>query len=153
MSHQCFFEYRTWRVTIFRPTVVRQVNVGSFIMRVIVLGTVISLCSSMAFAATSTPPHAPAKPVEEHPCAAAATKFCNDVPFGNGERIACLAHHNADLTPACRDRVKILQTMFEFGQEQHRKTMAYVAKLHAEAAKKKSAPAPAPEKSTPPAPQ
>jgi hypothetical protein len=122
-------------------------------MRVIVLGTVISLCSSMAFAAASTPPQAPAKPVEEHPCAAAATKFCNDVPFGNGERIACLAHHNADLTPACRDRVKILQAMFEFGQEQHRKTMAYVAKLHAEAAKKKSAPAPAPEKSTPPAPQ
>jgi hypothetical protein len=153
MSHQCFFEYRTWRKAAFHPTVARHVKVGFFIMRVIVLGTVMWMCGSMAFAAAPAPPQAPAKPVEAHPCAAAATKFCNDVPYGNGQRIACLAHHNADLTPACRDRVKILQAIFEFGQEQHRKTMAYVAKLHAEAAKKKSAPAPAPEKSTPPAPQ
>ena len=99
------------------------------------------LLSVVAVSAASPPPLPPAKVNQKPPCAAEVQKFCSDVPLGDGRRIACLERHSAELTPACRERTKTLRAMFDFGQVQHRKTMAIVAKQHAEAAdKKKSAP-------------
>ena len=38
-------------------------------------------------------------------CAADAKKFCSDVRPGGGRVYKCMTDHNADLTPACRDRL------------------------------------------------
>jgi hypothetical protein len=71
-------------------------------------------------AAQQKPPRAP--------CALAVEQFCSDVPIGGGRRLACLAKHRAQLTPACRERLTALQKLFRIGQQQIAKTKAYLAK-------------------------
>jgi Tol biopolymer transport system component len=39
------------------------------------------------------------------PCAADARKFCKGVRFGGGRLIRCLAEHETEITPACRERI------------------------------------------------
>jgi hypothetical protein len=80
--------------------------------------------AAVAHAAPPPPQHGPAT----GPCASAVQKFCTDVPLGEGRRIACLAKHQSQLTPACKERVTILQRMFKYGQEQEARTNAYLAK-------------------------
>lgn len=108
--------------------------------RIVIISALLLECAARALAAEPVPV-APAKPqvMHESPCAGDARRFCNDVPYGNGRRLDCLAHHWAQLTPACRPRLKILQAMFAFGQEQHRRTVATLAREAAEAAKQKAA--------------
>jgi hypothetical protein len=119
-------------------------------IRIAVLGTAFFLVGSSAIAGAAVAP-VHAKPPDAHPCRAEAKQFCNDVPYGNGLRLKCLSKHEAQLSSICRTRLKGWLTLFEFGQEQHKKTMAIVAKERADAAKKK--PAPASSKPASPAPK
>lgn len=119
-------------------------------IRIAVLGAVLFLFGSSAIAGPAAPP-LPAKPVADHPCVAEAKQFCSDVPYGNGQRLKCLSKHDAQLSSICRSRLKVWLAMFEYGQEQHKKTMATMAREQAAAAKKKSAPAS--NTPAPPAPQ
>jgi hypothetical protein len=116
-------------------------------MRIAVVSAALFLSGSAAFAA-GTPGSAPPKPQGDHgPCFTDVKRFCDAVPFGDGRRIACLAKHQKQLTPACQERVPKMQAMFEFGQQQLKKTQALLAKQEAAEAKKKAA------RPTPPAPK
>ncbi len=39
------------------------------------------------------------------PCAGDVKKFCQGISFGGGRLIRCLAEHETEITPACRDKV------------------------------------------------
>ena len=83
----------------------------------------------------------------------AVEKFCPDVPVGFGRRLACLAKHKAQLTPACRDRLALMQAMFEQGQQSIKKTEAYLEKHDPEEAKAfKKLTSPPPDSSAPKSP-
>lgn len=141
------FPTRAWRSPVFVLTFPQLVKAGYSMTRSAVLAAVVLLCGSSAIAG---PPvaQAPVKPAAVHPCVAEAKQFCKDVPYGNGQRIMCLSKHEAQLSSVCRDRLKVLQALFEFGQQQHKKAMAILAKEKPDTADSK--PAPATNKPTPP---
>jgi hypothetical protein len=115
-------------------------------MRIAVVAGVILLSSAAAYA-VSPPP----KTNVGNPCAADAERFCNDVPFGKGRRLACLARHESQLAPACRPKLKFMQAVYAAAQENIRRAAAAEAKQRAEAARNKATPNnPAPP---PPAPR
>jgi hypothetical protein len=70
-------------------------------------------------------------------CDGDAKRFCNDVPFGQGRRIACLERHEAQLTPACKPRLKFLRALINAANAQMAHNQA-IEKAKAEAAKKGS---------------
>jgi hypothetical protein len=70
-------------------------------------------------------------------CDGDAKRFCNDVPFGQGRRIACLEQHEAQLTPACKPRLKFLRVLVDAANAQTARNHA-IEKAKAEAAKKGS---------------
>lgn len=47
------------------------------------------------------------------PCAADAKRFCYNVQPGESRIYECMMSHQADLSPACRDRMKTLNDKFE----------------------------------------
>ena len=81
-------------------------------------------------AAQNSPPHHRAA------CAELVDRYCTDVPIGQGRRIDCLNKHKAQLNPACRNRLAVMQQLFVFGKEQRKKTDAFLAKQAAAEAKK-----------------
>jgi len=92
------------------------------------VAAVCALLASVAVAYAAPPPPPPQHGRATGPCVSAVQKFCTNVPIGEGRRIACLAKHKSQLTPACKERLTILQGMFKYGQEQKAKTDAYLAK-------------------------
>ncbi len=42
----------------------------------------------------------------DDPCAADAARLCQGIPPGRGRLAACLASHQADLSPACRQKIE-----------------------------------------------
>jgi hypothetical protein len=55
--------------------------------------------------------------------------------MGYGRRIACLAKHKTQLTPACRNRLELMQAVFDMGQKARAKDQAYWDKHDPEEAK------------------
>jgi hypothetical protein len=111
-------------------------------MRIVFVGAVLLVLCTPAFAAGEPASAPPAPQAKKGPCLADVDRFCSKVPMGNGRRIACLAKHQKQLTPSCHKALPVIQAMFEFGQEQHRKTQEYLAKQakqEAAAAKLKAA--------------
>jgi hypothetical protein len=84
-------------------------------------------------------------------CFEEVQRFCADVPFGGGKRIACLAKHKAELGESCKKRLAFMQEVFSVTQEQLKQNKALQAKS-AGAAAKSGQPAPA-KKPAPPAAQ
>jgi hypothetical protein len=87
----------------------------------------------LASAAAAQAADLPAKARPGGACAAAVQQYCADVPMGQGRRLVCLDKHKAQLTPACRERLAMMQRLFKFGQEQKAKTDAYLAKHNPDA--------------------
>jgi hypothetical protein len=139
LSSDCFRAAGlAWQKDDFRLPFVRN-NASSFTMRIAIVSTVLILWGAAAFA---EPAPAPPKP-QRAPCMADIGRFCSNVPFGNGHRIACLAKHQKQLAPACQERLPRMQAMFEFGEKQKKATEAYFAKQKNAATRKKNAPPPA----------
>jgi hypothetical protein len=101
-------------------------------------------------AAGVNPPAPP--PGQNGPCVPDVQKFCPNVPIGEGRRIACLAKHQSQLAPLCQKRLPVLQAMFEYGQQQKKKTEEYLAKQAAEEAAKHPKPNQQPSKQPSPPP-
>ncbi len=95
------------------------------------IATICLLLTSCVAAYAGPPPKGPGPA----PCISAVQKFCAGVPVGFGRRLACLAEHKAQLTPACRERLALMQSVFEEGQKSIRKTEAYLEKHDPEEAK------------------
>ena len=70
-----------------------------------------------AAAAAETPPAAPAKAAAKAggrgSCTADAKKFCGDVVAGGGRVYKCLTSHDAELAPACSERLKAGKARFD----------------------------------------
>jgi pyruvate/2-oxoglutarate dehydrogenase complex dihydrolipoamide acyltransferase (E2) component len=66
--------------------------------------------------AAATPPAAPkaaAKAGGRGACVADAKKFCGDVVAGGGRVYKCLTSHDAELAPACSERLKAGKARFD----------------------------------------
>jgi cysteine rich repeat protein len=64
----------------------------------------------------ATPPAAPkaaAKAGGRGACAADAKKLCGDVVAGGGRVYKCLTSHDAELAPACSERLKAAKARFD----------------------------------------
>jgi multidrug efflux system outer membrane protein len=48
---------------------------------------------------------ADAGPSQSFPCMEEIEKFCKDTPSGKGQILICLAEHNQELSPVCREKV------------------------------------------------
>lgn len=112
-----------------------------FIRTSLVTATLLVYCGA-AFAITIIPPP-PVLPAgtsigTQGACAGDAKRLCNDVPFGQGRRIACLERHEAQLTSACKPRLKFLRALVDAAKAQMAQNEA-IEKAKAEAAKKSSA--------------
>ncbi|HEX3651635.1 MAG TPA: cysteine rich repeat-containing protein [Rhizomicrobium sp.] len=82
-------------------------------MRVAVILFFLGAAAPIALA--GAPPQAkPDRPA----CAEYVNRYCADVPMGKGRRIACLAKHKAELNPACKKRLLIMQETFRNAQKQ-----------------------------------
>jgi hypothetical protein len=70
-----------------------------------------------AAAPAATPPAAPAKAAAKAggrgSCTADAKKFCGDVVAGGGRVYKCLTSHDAELAPACSERLKAGKARFD----------------------------------------
>ena len=110
-------------------------------MRIAAVGAFIVLSCAAAFAGgnAAPAPSAKAQPARGGACAADVERFCNDVPFGEGRRLACLARHEAQLAPACRPWLKTMQAMFAQAQKQLQLNRTIEAKKKAEDAKQQAA--------------
>jgi len=61
---------------------------------------------ALAVFAAGVAAEAGAQQRREGPCAADAKKFCGDVQPGQGGIAKCMKAHDAELSPACRERMK-----------------------------------------------
>ncbi len=61
---------------------------------------------AIALVAAGVAGDAGAQQRREGPCAADAKKFCGDVQPGQGGIAKCMKAHDAELSPACRERMK-----------------------------------------------
>ncbi len=61
---------------------------------------------ALAVFAAGVAAQAGAQQRREGPCAADAKKFCGDVQPGQGGIAKCMKAHDAELSPACRERMK-----------------------------------------------
>jgi len=61
---------------------------------------------ALALFAAGVAAQAGAQQRREGPCAADAKKFCGDVQPGQGGIAKCMKAHDAELSPACRERMK-----------------------------------------------
>ena len=64
----------------------------------LLLGSMLTLCIQPAFAQAG-------KARGERVCVEDARKFCSDVKPGGGRVYQCMAKHNAELSPPCRERL------------------------------------------------
>lgn len=116
-------------------------------MRLFAFGAVFVLSATAVLAApAAAPPSPPAAPAQHRfACADDAERFCDNVPYGGGRRIDCLAKHIKQITPACRKMVPVMQAMVAYGKKQEERTNKAIAERKAaeeKAAAAKKAPAP-----------
>ena len=72
------------------------------------IGNVLLTVASIALVASSAMAQQPAgkgKGGGDRVCAEDAKKFCSEVRPGGGRAYKCMTDHNAELTPACRERL------------------------------------------------
>jgi hypothetical protein len=76
-------------------------------MSIIKKALLTALCTMCVagFALAQQPAQKAGKKGGDRVCAADAKKFCSEVRPGGGRVYKCLTDHNADLAPACRDRL------------------------------------------------
>ncbi|HSC18242.1 MAG TPA: cysteine rich repeat-containing protein [Rhizomicrobium sp.] len=63
----------------------------------------------------ATPKGPPGEP--SHACRPYMERYCDDVKWGQGRRIACLAKHRGQLNAACRDRLDLMEQVFALTQK------------------------------------
>jgi len=112
-------------------------------MRFALAPSIVFLFCTTIFAQGNAANPAPPPSAQPRNCRPEIEKFCKDVMFGGGRRLACLAKHKSQLSPVCTKRLAAMQEMFEFGQKQQKKMqeiLAKQAKEEAAAAKKQPGP-------------
>ena len=76
-----------------------------------------ALCASFVVAVPGSlaqqPAQKGAKAGGEQVCRADAKKFCSDVRPGGGRIYNCLTSHNAELAPACRERLAAAKARYD----------------------------------------
>jgi len=76
-----------------------------------------AICASFAVAAGSSFAQQPApkggKAGADRVCQEDAKKFCSDVRPGGGRVYRCLTSHNAELAPACRERLAAAKARYD----------------------------------------
>ncbi|HKA39771.1 MAG TPA: cysteine rich repeat-containing protein [Burkholderiales bacterium] len=86
---------------------------GSMHIRNVLLA---ALCASLAVAASSSfaqQSQKGAKAGGERVCQEDAKKFCSNVRPGAGRIYSCLTSHNAELAPACRERLAAAKARYD----------------------------------------
>lgn len=68
-------------------------------------------------------------------------RYCDDVKWGQGRRIACLAKHKDQLNAACRDRLQLMQQVFALSQKNLAENRKQQAEEKAKQGKQQPAPA------------
>jgi hypothetical protein len=88
-------------------------------LRIVVVGVAL-LFSQAAWAGGAVVNPPPAKPAAMHQraCWDDIDRFCSSVEYGGGRRLACLARHEKELTPACKPRLKMMQAAYADAQKQ-----------------------------------
>jgi hypothetical protein len=115
--------------------------------RIAVTAALYVFAAASAFAAPASP--GPAAKHGGAACFNEVNRFCADVPFGGGKRIACLAQHNKELSADCKNRLAFMQQVFDMSQKQlqdNKKLQAKKAAAQQKAAASQVKPANAPAK-------